>query len=206
MPPPQARSAPPSISRHPPAGHRPPSSRPSPPRAVRRRSSTRAVRGSRRRCVRQKPDFVGPDGANDTFLGFTLASAGLTGGKFNTSIAACQNNPSLSEFLRHLGGDAARRGHRGADPAGGLGGDSRADLLGAAKDAPSPWARPRRTTSRATGSSRRVPRSRSSRRVRRLLSLAAELDHARQLDHAQLVGHQRDGLHGLGRLERRARE
>jgi len=28
--------------------------------------------------VRQKPDFVGPDGVNDTFLGFTLASAGFT--------------------------------------------------------------------------------------------------------------------------------
>ena len=24
--------------------------------------------------VRQKPDFVGPDGVNNTFLGFTLAS------------------------------------------------------------------------------------------------------------------------------------
>ncbi len=49
--------------------------------------------------VRQKPDFVGPDGANDTFLGFTLASSGLTGGKFNTSIAACQNNPDYPNFF-----------------------------------------------------------------------------------------------------------
>ena len=28
--------------------------------------------------VRQKPDFVGPDGVNNTFLGFTLASGGYT--------------------------------------------------------------------------------------------------------------------------------
>jgi Subtilase family len=49
--------------------------------------------------LRQKPDFVGPDGANDTFLGFTLASSGLTGGKFNTSIAACQNNPAYPNFF-----------------------------------------------------------------------------------------------------------
>jgi len=49
--------------------------------------------------LRQKPDFVGPDGANDTFLGFTLASSGLTGGKFNTSIAACQNNPDYPNFF-----------------------------------------------------------------------------------------------------------
>ena len=50
-------------------------------------------------ALRQKPDFVGPDGANDTFLGFTLASSGLTGGKFNTSIAACQNNPAYPNFF-----------------------------------------------------------------------------------------------------------
>jgi subtilisin family serine protease len=49
--------------------------------------------------VRQKPDFVAPDGANDTFLGFTLAGSGLTGGKFNTSIAACQNNPDYPNFF-----------------------------------------------------------------------------------------------------------
>lgn len=49
--------------------------------------------------VRQKPDFVGPDGANDTFLGFTLASAGVTGGMLNTTIAACQNNSSYPNFF-----------------------------------------------------------------------------------------------------------
>jgi subtilisin family serine protease len=49
--------------------------------------------------VRQKPDFVGPDGGNDTFLGYTLASNGLTGGKLNTTIAACQNNPSYPNFF-----------------------------------------------------------------------------------------------------------
>jgi len=49
--------------------------------------------------VRQKPDFVGPDGANDTFLGFTLASDGVTGGKLNTTNASCQNNPSYPNFF-----------------------------------------------------------------------------------------------------------
>jgi hypothetical protein len=51
--------------------------------------------------VRQKPDVTGPDGANDTFLGFTLASAGITGsnGLLATSIAACQNQPSYPNFF-----------------------------------------------------------------------------------------------------------
>jgi Subtilase family len=49
--------------------------------------------------VRQKPDFVAPDGANDTFLGFTLASSGLPGGQLNTSIAACQNSNAYPNFF-----------------------------------------------------------------------------------------------------------
>jgi len=49
--------------------------------------------------IRQKPDFVGPDGANDTFLGFTLASDGVTGGKLNTTNASCQNDPSYPNFF-----------------------------------------------------------------------------------------------------------
>jgi hypothetical protein len=51
--------------------------------------------------VRQKPDFVGPDGVNDTFLGFTLASQGITGsnGLLTTTIAACQNHPSYPNFF-----------------------------------------------------------------------------------------------------------
>jgi hypothetical protein len=49
--------------------------------------------------VRQKPDFVAPDGGNDTFLGFTLASAGITNGLLNTSISECQNNPSFPNFF-----------------------------------------------------------------------------------------------------------
>ena len=51
--------------------------------------------------VRQKPDFVGPDGGNDTFLGFTLADGGFTGsdGLLNTSVTACQNNPSYPNFF-----------------------------------------------------------------------------------------------------------
>lgn len=51
--------------------------------------------------VRQKPDFVGPDGGNDTFLGFTLAAAGITGtdGLLSTTTAGCQNNPSYPNFF-----------------------------------------------------------------------------------------------------------
>jgi hypothetical protein len=49
--------------------------------------------------IRQKPDFVGPDGGNDTFLGFTLASAGYPGGQVRTSIAACQNNTQYPNFF-----------------------------------------------------------------------------------------------------------
>jgi hypothetical protein len=51
--------------------------------------------------IRQKPDFVGPDGVNNTFLGFTLASGGVTGsnGLLNTSISQCQNVPSYPNFF-----------------------------------------------------------------------------------------------------------
>ena len=49
--------------------------------------------------VRQKPDFVGPDGVNDTFLGFTLANDGITGGLLNTTNSSCQNNPSYPNFF-----------------------------------------------------------------------------------------------------------
>jgi subtilisin family serine protease len=44
--------------------------------------------------VRQKPDFVGPDGGNDTFLGFTLTASQVV-----TSIAGCQNNTSYPNFF-----------------------------------------------------------------------------------------------------------
>jgi hypothetical protein len=49
--------------------------------------------------VRQKPDFAGPDGVNDTFLGFTLASDGYPGGMLNTANASCQNNPNYPNFF-----------------------------------------------------------------------------------------------------------
>jgi len=51
--------------------------------------------------VRQKPDFVGPDGVNDTFLGFTLASAGITGndGLLSNASSECQNNPAYPNFF-----------------------------------------------------------------------------------------------------------
>jgi Subtilase family len=44
--------------------------------------------------VRQKPDFVGPDGVNNTFLGFTLTASQTT-----TNIVACQNNAKYPNFF-----------------------------------------------------------------------------------------------------------
>jgi hypothetical protein len=49
--------------------------------------------------LRQKPNVVGPDGGNDTFLGFTLASDGVPDGKLQTDISACQNDPSYPNFF-----------------------------------------------------------------------------------------------------------
>jgi hypothetical protein len=50
---------------------------------------------------RQKPNFVGPDGVNDTFLGFTLASVQFTGanGLLDTTNGQCQNNPNYPNFF-----------------------------------------------------------------------------------------------------------
>ena len=50
---------------------------------------------------RQKPNFVGPDGVNNTFLGFTLASVQFTGanGLLNTTNEQCQNNPNYPNFF-----------------------------------------------------------------------------------------------------------
>jgi Subtilase family len=49
--------------------------------------------------VRQKPDFVGPDGVNNTFIGFTLASDGYPGGTLNTNNASCQNDTNYPNFF-----------------------------------------------------------------------------------------------------------
>jgi hypothetical protein len=46
--------------------------------------------------IRQKPDFVGPDGGNDTFLGFTLASAGITD---SSTVPQCANNANFPNFF-----------------------------------------------------------------------------------------------------------
>jgi hypothetical protein len=43
---------------------------------------------------RQKPDFVGPDGGNDTFLGFTLSA-----GQDTSTITACLNNAGFPNFF-----------------------------------------------------------------------------------------------------------
>jgi hypothetical protein len=49
--------------------------------------------------TRQKPQVVGPDGGNDTFLGQTLSNYGFAGGTLPTSIPECQNNTSFPNFL-----------------------------------------------------------------------------------------------------------
>jgi hypothetical protein len=57
--------------------------------------------------IRQKPDFVGPDGVNNTFLGFTLADASITD---SSTVAACKNNASYPNFF----GTSAATPHAGA--------------------------------------------------------------------------------------------
>ncbi|MGH3430909.1 MAG: S8 family serine peptidase, partial [Mycobacteriales bacterium] len=57
--------------------------------------------------IRQKPDFVGPDGVNDTFLGYQLTAQDLpptgvpvsTSGLLTTTITQCQNDPSYPNFF-----------------------------------------------------------------------------------------------------------
>jgi hypothetical protein len=44
--------------------------------------------------TRQKPDFVGPDGGNDTFLGFTLSP-----GDDASTVTECLNNASFPNFF-----------------------------------------------------------------------------------------------------------
>jgi len=44
--------------------------------------------------IRQKPDFVGPDGGNDTFLGFQIAASDDT-----STVAGCKNNAAFPNFL-----------------------------------------------------------------------------------------------------------
>jgi hypothetical protein len=46
--------------------------------------------------TRHKPDFVGPDGGNDTFLGFTLADGGITDPSTTTE---CLNNTAFPNFF-----------------------------------------------------------------------------------------------------------
>jgi hypothetical protein len=47
--------------------------------------------------MRQKPDFVGPDGGNDTFLGFTIG--GTTGITDSSSVPQCANNANFPNFF-----------------------------------------------------------------------------------------------------------
>jgi hypothetical protein len=47
--------------------------------------------------IRQKPDFVGPDGGNDTFLGFTIG--GSTGITDNSTVPQCANNANFPNFF-----------------------------------------------------------------------------------------------------------
>jgi Subtilase family len=46
--------------------------------------------------TRQKPDLIGPDGGNDTFLGFTLASGDITD---SSTIPECANNANYPNFF-----------------------------------------------------------------------------------------------------------
>ena len=46
--------------------------------------------------MRQKPDFVGPDGGNDTFLGFTIAGTSFND---NSTVPQCANNANFPNFF-----------------------------------------------------------------------------------------------------------
>lgn len=46
--------------------------------------------------MRQKPDFVGPDGGNDTFLGFTIGGTGITD---SSTVPQCANNANFPNFF-----------------------------------------------------------------------------------------------------------
>jgi hypothetical protein len=46
--------------------------------------------------TRQKPDFVGPDGVNNTFLGFTLAGSGFSD---TSTVPQCANDASYPNFF-----------------------------------------------------------------------------------------------------------
>jgi hypothetical protein len=46
--------------------------------------------------TRQKPDFAGPDGGNNTFLGFTIAGTGFDD---NSTVAECANNTAFPNFF-----------------------------------------------------------------------------------------------------------
>ncbi|HUO19284.1 MAG TPA: S8 family serine peptidase [Steroidobacteraceae bacterium] len=54
------------------------------------------TRQSQPYTVRQKPDFVAPDGVNTTFFGFTLASAGLTD---TSAVAGCADDASYPNYF-----------------------------------------------------------------------------------------------------------
>ncbi|HEY4448993.1 MAG TPA: S8 family serine peptidase [Steroidobacteraceae bacterium] len=46
--------------------------------------------------IRQKPDFVGPDGVNTSFFGFPLAGSGITD---TSAVAQCQNHANYNNFF-----------------------------------------------------------------------------------------------------------
>ncbi len=46
--------------------------------------------------MRQKPDFVGPDGGNNTFLGFKIAGTNFVD---NSAVLSCANNASFPNFF-----------------------------------------------------------------------------------------------------------
>jgi hypothetical protein len=49
--------------------------------------------------IRQKPNFVGPDGVNDTFLGYSLMDFGFPSNTLNTTTSECQTNATYPSFF-----------------------------------------------------------------------------------------------------------
>ncbi len=164
--------------------------------------------------VRQKPDFVGPDGVNNTFLGFTLASAGCSLSVERSAHHHDHRMPEqseLSELLRYIGRDSPCRRRRRADAAGEqhrhAGRDLQCSALDRAGDA-GDHGRGLQHHSQLLfrlwiHSTERGSRGNSSGRAQ--VDAVGRVDCRRQLGDDQLVRDQCRELHGVGKLERHAR-